>query len=168
MSDSSVDSLVSVVMGSKSDLGLMQAGIDRLAALGIPHEVDIMSAHRSPARVADYASKLQTRGVMAIIAGAGAAAHLAGVIAAHTIIPVIGVPIAATKLNGLDSLLAVVQMPAGVPVASVGIDNSENAALLAAQIVAFKLPGLSEKLLEHKAAMEDKVSKASSETAVRG
>ena len=75
MSDSSVDSLVSVVMGSKSDLGLMQAGIDRLAALGIPHEVDIMSAHRSPARVADYASKLQTRGVMAIIAGAGAAAH---------------------------------------------------------------------------------------------
>ena len=165
MSNNGNTSLVAVVMGSKSDLGVMQPALDRLASLEISYEVDIMSAHRSPGRVSEYASNLHKRGVMAIIAGAGSAAHLAGVIAAHTIIPVIGVPVAATKLNGMDSLLSVVQMPAGIPVATVGIDNSDNAALLAAQIVAFKLPGLSDRLYAHKTAMEEKVNAASSEAA---
>ena len=104
MSNNGNGSLVAVVMGSKSDLGVMQPALDRLASLQISYEVDIMSAHRSPGRVSEYASKLHKRGVMAIIAGAGSAAHLAGVIAAHTIIPVIGVPVAATKLNGMDPL----------------------------------------------------------------
>ena len=165
MSNNGNTSLVAVVMGSKSDLGVMQPALDRLASLEISYEVDIMSAHRSPGRVSEYASNLHKRGVMAIIAGAGSAAHLAGVIAAPTIITVIGVPVAATKLNGMDSLLSVVQMPAGIPVATVGIDNSDNAALLAAQIVAFKLPGLSDRLYAHKTAMEEKVNAASNEAA---
>src|SRR5947208_4265254 len=111
--------IVSIVMGSDSDLEIMQEAAKSLVGFGIPYEIDVPSAHRSPERTAVYAQKAASRGIRVIIAGAGGAAHLAGVIAAHTSLPVIGVPIPSTALNGLDSLLATVQMPAGIPVATV-------------------------------------------------
>jgi len=113
--------LVSIVMGSDSDLDIMREAATALEGFGIGYEIDVTSAHRSPERTAEYAQKAASRGVRVIIAGAGGAAHLAGVIAAHTSLPVIGVPIPSTALNGLDSLLATVQMPAGIPVATVAI-----------------------------------------------
>lgn len=147
--------LVSIVMGSDSDLEIMNEAAKALDDFGISYEIDVTSAHRSPARTAEYARNAATRGVKVIIAGAGGAAHLAGVIAAETTLPVIGVPIPSTSLNGLDSLLSVVQMPAGIPVATVAIGKpgATNAGILAAQIVglssatiATKLRGLKEKL----------------------
>src|SRR3984957_16819564 len=110
--------LISIVMGSDSDLEIMREAGKALDDFGIAYEIDVTSAHRSPDRSADFAKKAAERGIKVIIAGAGGAAHLAGVIAAHTILPVIGVPISATSLNGMDSLLATVQMPAGIPVAT--------------------------------------------------
>jgi phosphoribosylaminoimidazole carboxylase PurE protein len=130
--------VVSIVMGSDSDLDVMQKCADLLADLGVPHEVRIMSAHRTPDVVAEYASGAAERGLKVIIAGAGAAAALPGVVAAHTQLPVIGVPIDATALQGVDALYAIVQMPSGVPVATVGIDGSKNAAALAARILALQ------------------------------
>jgi phosphoribosylaminoimidazole carboxylase PurE protein len=129
--------LVSIVMGSDSDLEIMREASKALEGFGIEYEIDVTSAHRSPDRTAEYARKASERGVRVIIAGAGGAAHLAGVIAAHTTLPVIGVPISATSLNGLDSLLATVQMPAGIPVATVAIGKpgATNAGILAAQII---------------------------------
>ena len=123
-------------MGSDSDLRVMQAAADMLKKLGIPHEMTIVSAHRTPERMMGYAGSARDRGLKAIIAGAGGAAHLPGMVAALTILPVIGVPIAVTALQGQDSLLSIVQMPMGIPVATVAIDNAANAALLAAQIIA--------------------------------
>jgi len=154
-------------MGSKSDLRVMQAAADTLRAFAVPYELDIVSAHRTPNKLHDYASRLVERNIAVVIAGAGGAAHLPGMIAAHTIVPVIGVPVAATKLEGMDSLLSIVQMPAGVPVATVAVDNAENAAVLAAQIVAPLLPGLRDRLLDHKKALEDKVLDSAKETAQR-
>src|SRR3984893_14635340 len=113
--------VVSIVMGSDSDVEIMREAGKALEGFGIAYEIDVTSAHRSPDRTADFARKATDRGIRVIIAGAGGAAHLAGVIAAHTTLPVIGVPISATALNGLDSLLATVQMPAGIPVATVAI-----------------------------------------------
>ena len=130
--------LVSIVMGSDSDFEIMREAGKALDDFGIDYEIDVTSAHRSPDRTADYARNAAGRGIRVIIAGAGGAAHLAGVIAAHTKLPVIGVPIPSTPLNGLDSLLATVQMPAGIPVATmaIGKPGATNAGILAAQMIA--------------------------------
>lgn len=127
---------VGILMGSDSDWEVMAAASRRLTDMGVAHEVRVASAHRCPAIVAEYASSARKRGLEAIIAGAGVAAHLAGVVAAHTTLPVIGVPLDSGSLKGLDALLATVQMPPGVPVATVAIGGADNAALLAVQILA--------------------------------
>jgi phosphoribosylaminoimidazole carboxylase PurE protein len=144
--------LVSIVMGSDSDLDIMREAAKALEGFGIAYEMDVTSAHRSPDRTAEYARNAAQRGVRVIIAGAGGAAHLAGVIAAHTTLPVIGVPIPSTSLNGLDSLLATVQMPAGIPVATVAIGKpgATNAGILAAQILGLSDPDVARKLDDHK------------------
>lgn len=144
--------MVSIVMGSDSDLEIMKEAGKSLDDFGIPYEIDVTSAHRSPDRTAEYAKNAAERGIRVIIAGAGGAAHLAGVIAAHTTLPVIGVPIAATSLNGFDSLLAIVQMPAGIPVATVAIGKpgATNAGILAAQILALSDAGIAKKMVGHK------------------
>jgi 5-(carboxyamino)imidazole ribonucleotide mutase len=128
--------LVGIVMGSKSDLPVMEAASKQLADLGIPHTLDVMSAHRNPAKVSAWASGARDAGYKVLIAGAGRAAHLPGVVAAHTPLPVIGVPCLSDHLGGADALYSIVQMPPGVPVATVGIDGARNAAILAAQILA--------------------------------
>ena len=127
---------VGMIMGSKSDEEVMRKGAAVLEELGVGYEFVVSSAHRNPERTAKWASEAASRGLKVIIAGAGLAAALPGVVAAHTILPVIGVPIASGALNGVDSLYSIVQMPPGVPVATVGIDNTRNAAMLAAQILA--------------------------------
>src|SRR5215467_4066988 len=144
--------VVSIVMGSDSDLDIMREAAKSLEEFGIAYELDVTSAHRSPERTAQFAQNAADRGIRVIIAGAGGAAHLAGVIAAHTNIPVIGVPIPSTSLNGLDSLLATVQMPAGIPVATVAIGKAgaTNAGILAAQILAVADSSLAQKLVAHK------------------
>jgi 5-(carboxyamino)imidazole ribonucleotide mutase len=149
---------VAVLMGSDSDWDVMSAGVKRLRDVGIPCEVHVMSAHRTPARVMEYVSGARARGIGVIIAAAGAAAHLAGVVAAHTTLPVIGVPLNATSLNGLDALLATVQMPSGVPVAAVAVGGAENAGILAAQILAVADADLAAKLEQFKAEMVSKVT----------
>jgi len=144
--------LVSIVMGSDSDLEIMRAAAKALEDFGIAYEIDVTSAHRSPERTAEFARQAAGRGIKVIIAGAGGAAHLAGVIAAHTTLPVIGVPIPSTALNGLDSLLATVQMPAGIPVATVAIGQAgaTNAGILAAQILGLASAAISKRLGAHK------------------
>jgi 5-(carboxyamino)imidazole ribonucleotide mutase len=146
------DPAVSIIMGSDSDLEVMNEAAKALELFGIAYEIDICSAHRSPARTAEFSRQASSRGIRVIIAGAGGAAHLAGVVAAETILPVIAVPIAATTLGGLDSLLAMVQMPAGIPVATVAIGKpgATNAGILAAQILATSDPALSTKLIDYK------------------
>ncbi len=138
--------LVGVVMGSASDLDVMRKCTDLLGELGVAHEVRVMSAHRTPEAVATWASGAAGRGLRVLIAGAGAAAALPGVVAAHTHLPVIGVPIDATALRGVDALYAIVQMPSGVPVATVGIDGAKNAAVLAARILALQDDALAQRL----------------------
>jgi phosphoribosylaminoimidazole carboxylase PurE protein len=144
--------LVSIVMGSDSDLDIMNEAAKALAEFGIPYEIDITSAHRSPARTSEYSRGLKARGVKVVIAGAGGAAHLAGVIAAETTLPVIAVPIPSTALLGLDSLLAMVQMPAGIPVATVAIGKpgATNAGILAAQMIGLYDDAVAKKLEAHK------------------
>ena len=160
--DETIDGpLVSIVMGSKSDLPLMQPSMDILSILKVPYEMDIVSAHRTPKKMYSYAQEVETRGVKVVIAGAGGAAHLPGMIAAMTILPVVGVPIPATKLEGLDSLLSIVQMPAGVPVATVAIGNAENAGLLAAQILATSHPRFAVVIKNYKEKLESKVDASS-------
>jgi phosphoribosylaminoimidazole carboxylase PurE protein len=142
------NALVSIVMGSESDLGIMQEAQAVLTRFGIPHELRVISAHRTPERAAEYARGLEARGVKLVIAAAGKAAHLAGVVAGLTCLPVIGVPITTSDLGGLDSLLSMVQMPGGVPVATVTIGKSgaKNAALLATEILSLMDPDLRKKL----------------------
>src|ERR1051325_5832150 len=154
---------VSIVMGSDSDLDIMREAGKALAEFGIQYEIDVTSAHRSPDRTADYARKAAGRGIKVIIAGAGGAAHLAGVIAAHTTLPVIGVPIPSTSLNGMDSLLATVQMPAGIPVATVAIGKpgATNAGILAAQIIGLASAGIGKKLVAHKEKLANGVEEKS-------
>ncbi len=153
------DPQVSIVMGSDSDLETMKEATRVLNEFGVPFEIQVLSAHRSPELVADFAKKLRQRGIGVVIAGAGGAAHLAGVVAAHTTVPVIGVPINSTPLNGLDSLLATVQMPSGIPVATVAIGPSgaANAGILAVQILAGASKTLQEKLIKHKSSLQDSV-----------
>ncbi|HYL12212.1 MAG TPA: 5-(carboxyamino)imidazole ribonucleotide mutase [Terriglobales bacterium] len=155
--------LVSIVMGSDSDLDIMQEAANALEEFGIGYEIDVISAHRSPDRTAEYAKTAAGRGVRVIIAGAGGAAHLAGVIAAHTSLPVIGVPIPSTSLNGVDSLLATVQMPAGIPVATLAIGKAgaTNAGILAAQILALSSASLGKKMQAHKEKLANSVEEKS-------
>ena len=145
------DPIVGIIMGSQSDEATMQKAADILDELEIPYDVTVCSAHRNPDRTAAYASGAAERGLKAIIAGAGLAAALPGVIAAHTTLPVIGVPCASGPLQGVDALYAIVQMPPGVPVACVGIGNARNAAVLAAQIIALTDAGLAGRLADYKA-----------------
>jgi len=142
--------LVGIVMGSDSDLPIMQEAAKVLKSFGIGYDLVVASAHRTPYRALGYAEKAEENGMEVIIAGAGAAAHLPGVLAAVTPLPIIGVPINATPLQGLDSLYAIVQMPSGIPVATVAINGAKNAGLLAVQILAVKYPELREKFKEFK------------------
>lgn len=148
---------VGIVIGSDSDLAVMNKCKDKLASFGIENEIRIMSAHRTPLAACEYAKNAKENGFGVIIAAAGKAAHLAGVLAAHTTLPVIGVPIKSSTLDGLDSLLSTVQMPSGVPVATVAIDGAENAAILAVQILSVADEELSAKLAQMKIDMENAV-----------
>lgn len=150
---------VAVIMGSDSDLPVVEKAIKTLKNFGVPFEAHVMSAHRTPAAACDFASKAAENGFGVIIAAAGKAAHLGGVLAAHTVLPVIGIPMKSSALDGLDALLATVQMPSGVPVATVAIDGAENAALLAIQILAVSDEALAQKLLEKKKDMAESVAK---------
>jgi 5-(carboxyamino)imidazole ribonucleotide mutase len=143
---------VGIIMGSKSDLDTMRAAATTLAELGVAHEMRVVSAHRTPDLVFDYAATAAARGLRVIIAGAGGAAHLPGMTAAKTQLPVIGVPVRSSALNGLDSLLSIVQMPSGVPVATMAIGNATNAALFAARIIALDDHDLLRRLAERTAA----------------
>lgn len=140
-------------MGSSKDAEKMQPAVDTLDDFGIANEVHVMSAHRTPQRVAQFASSARENGFGAIICGAGKAAHLAGAVAAHTELPVIGVPIAAGTLGGLDALLATVQMPTGIPVATVAVDSAANAAYLAASILSLHDPAVAERLAKYRTSL---------------
>jgi len=140
--------LVGILMGSDSDLKVMRKAAEVFRDLGVSFEIDISSAHRLPDRTAAYARSARERGIEVLIAGAGMAAHLAGVVASHTTLPVIGVPLASGPLNGVDALYATVQMPPGIPVATVAVDGAKNAAYLACSILSIKYPDLAGKLEE--------------------
>ncbi|MBE6854733.1 MAG: 5-(carboxyamino)imidazole ribonucleotide mutase [Ruminococcus sp.] len=148
---------VAVIMGSDSDLPVVKEAITTLKEFGIPVEAHVMSAHRTPAAAAEFAKNAASNGFGVIIAAAGKAAHLAGVLAGHTTLPVIGIPIKSSTLDGLDALLATVQMPMGIPVATVAIDGAGNAAILAAQMLALSDEGLAQQLLDRKKKMEEGV-----------
>lgn len=154
--------LVGIIMGSDSDWGTMQKCVDVLKSFDIPFEAHVMSAHRTPEKAATYASEAEGRGLKVLICAAGMAAHLAGVIAGHSILPVIGVPMKGGAMDGLDALLATVQMPGGIPVATLALGNAgaTNAGVLAVQILALQDATLREKLHAYKAAMERKVADA--------
>ena len=151
--------LVAVMMGSKSDWDVMRQAAANLTAFGVPHECRVLSAHRTPAETAEYVSQAESRGIEVIVAAAGGAAHLAGVCAAHTLLPVLGVPMESASLKGLDSLLSTVQMPAGVPVGTlaIGAPGARNAALLAIAILANSRPELREKLRRFRADQREKI-----------
>lgn len=151
----SEQALVGILTGSASDLPVMKQGGATLERLGIPYEINVMSAHRTPDLVDEYARTAEERGVVVIICGAGRAAHLAGAVAARTVLPVIGVPVGADHLGGADALYSTVQMPRGVPVATVGIDGAVNAAILAVQILAVRDPGIRKKLHEFKESLAE-------------
>ena len=150
--------IVSIIMGSDSDLPIMQDAALLLEEMEISFEISIISAHRTPDIVFDYAKKTQDRGVKVIIAGAGGAAHLAGIVAALTPLPVIGVPILGKSFNGFDSLLSMVQMPSGIPVATVAVNAAKNAAILAAKILALNDQDLNQKLVEYQQKLAQTVS----------
>ena len=150
---------VAVIMGSDSDFPIVAPAVKKLKSMGIPTEVRVMSAHRTPELSAEFSKRAKANGFGVIIAAAGKAAHLAGVLAAHTTIPVIGIPVKSSTLDGLDALLATVQMPAGIPVATVAIDGADNAAILAAQILAISDDTLALQLEVMKTEMENGVKK---------
>jgi 5-(carboxyamino)imidazole ribonucleotide mutase len=160
-------STVGVIMGSDSDWPVMRAAAQALDEFGVPHEVSVVSAHRTPDRMLDYARGAAGRGLKAIIAGAGGAAHLPGMVASATVLPVIGVPVPLAHLDGLDSLLSIVQMPAGIPVATVSIGGARNAGLLAIRILATADPALAQRLttfqqnLAHQALAKDATLRSS-------
>lgn len=152
--------LVGLLMGSDSDWPTMKLAADVLREYGVPFEARVLSAHRTPERMAEYATAAHERGLKVLIAGAGGAAHLPGMVAAHTPLPVIGVPVPIGPLQGLDALLSIVQMPRGVPVATVAIGNAQNAGLLAVQILAAHDPPLQQRLLAARAARQAAVAEA--------
>jgi 5-(carboxyamino)imidazole ribonucleotide mutase len=154
---------VAVVMGSDSDFPVLEKGLKILKDFGIETEVMICSAHRTPDKAAEFAKNADSDGIDVIIAAAGKAAHLPGVLAAFTVLPVIGIPIKSSFMDGLDSLLSIVQMPVGIPVATVAVDGAENAALLALQIIAVSNPGIKAKLIEFKKELANKVEQKNDE-----
>lgn len=149
--------VIGIIMGSDSDFPVMEKAIDICKEFNVQFEVKIISAHRTPNKMKDYAENAKKRGIKVIIAGAGGSAHLPGMTASFTTLPVIGVPVPSKWLNGLDSLLSIVQMPSGVPVATVAIDGAKNAALLAIQILAINDKNLQKKLEDFKKKMQDEV-----------
>ncbi len=157
--------IVSIIMGSTSDLPVMEKACQFLEEMEIPFEVNALSAHRTPAEVSNFARNAHSRGIRVIIAGAGMAAALPGVIAAETTLPVIGVPIKGSSLEGLDATLAILQMPPGIPVATVAIGGAQNAAILAMQILALSDQALMQKLETYKAGLKKKIVKANEELA---
>ncbi|HEX8953359.1 MAG TPA: 5-(carboxyamino)imidazole ribonucleotide mutase [Polyangia bacterium] len=159
---------VGILMGSESDLATMKAAHETLAELGIGSELRVLSAHRTPEEAGGYARDAEGKGIKVLIAGAGLAAHLAGALVAQTILPVIGVPLSAGTLGGLDSLLSTVQMPPGLPVATVAIGGAQNAALLAAAILALSDKELAGKLKERRKKMRDKVLAADANARAQG
>jgi len=153
-------SKVGIIMGSTSDLPIMQQAADFLKEIGIEIELDIVSAHRTPEKLFDYASNAHTRGINVIIAGAGGAAHLPGMVASLSPLPVIGVPVKSrNSIDGWDSVLSILQMPGGVPVATVALDGALNAGILAAQIIGSQKPEVLEKVIEYKQGLKAKVIK---------
>ena len=154
---------VAVIMGSKSDLPSLKGAFDTLRNFNIPFEARVISAHRTPDTAAEYAKSAEERGIKVIICAAGMAAHLAGVIAGHTTLPVIGIPVKSSFMDGLDSLLSTVQMPSGIPVATVAVDGGKNAALLAVQIMAVSDAELAQKLDEARTRERDAVLRADEE-----
>jgi 5-(carboxyamino)imidazole ribonucleotide mutase len=155
--------LVGIAMGSASDLPTLRPAAEILDRFGVPYELRVLSAHRTPDAMADYARTAAERGLKAIIAGAGGAAHLPGMLAANTVLPVIGVPVSTTSLNGMDALLSIVQMPRGVPVATVAIGGGANAGLLAVQILATSDQRLLRELLDYKRELADTARKQDAE-----
>lgn len=151
---------IGILIGSESDLPVVRQAFEVLKELGVPFEATIASAHRTPERVAQYAATAEQRGLRVLIAAAGSAAHLAGVVAAHTLLPVIGVPLKGGAAGGLDALLATAQMPRGVPVATVALDGAANAALLAVRILAIHDPALRERLDAYRRRLQDRVAEA--------
>ena len=161
--------LVGIIMGSQSDLNIMGFAADILDEFDVPYEVTVVSAHRTPKRMYDYAAKAHQRGLKVIIAGAGGAAHLPGMVAAITILPVIGVPVKSTNsLDGLDSLLSIVQMPDGIPVATVAVNGAKNAGILAAEIIATFDARVAAQLKKHKENLKKKVEASVKTIAKRG
>ncbi|NLP57424.1 5-(carboxyamino)imidazole ribonucleotide mutase [Lutibacter sp. B1] len=157
-------SKVGIIMGSNSDLPIMQQAVDILQGFGIETEVDIVSAHRTPEKLFDYAKNAHTRGISVIIAGAGGAAHLPGMVASMSPLPVIGVPVKSrNSIDGWDSVLSILQMPGGVPVATVALDGAQNAGILAAQIIGSSNKEVLNKILQYKEDLKAKVIKASEE-----
>lgn len=153
--------LVGIIMGSQSDLGIMKEAAEALDELGVSYELTVVSAHRTPSRMVEYATSARDNGLQVIIAGAGGAAHLPGMVAALTTLPVIGVPIkSSNSIDGWDSLLSIIQMPAGVPVATVALNGARNGGILAAQIIGSHDSSVAQKLANFKKAMEAKVESA--------
>jgi 5-(carboxyamino)imidazole ribonucleotide mutase len=153
--------LIGIIMGSDSDLPVMSAAAEICEAFGIAFELDIVSAHRTPEKLVEYSKSAESRGLKVIIAGAGGAAHLPGMVASETVLPVIGVPVRSSSLDGMDSLLSIVQMPGGVPVATVAINGAKNAGILAAQIIGASDAPLREKIAAYKAKMKNEVEQKS-------
>ncbi len=153
--------LVGILMGSESDLAVMEKAAEALKEMGISYEMEISSAHRLPEKTARYAKEARKRGIEVLIAGAGMAAHLAGVLASHTTLPVIGVPIKSGALNGADALYSTVQMPPGIPVATVGIDGAKNAAYLACEILSIKYPEIAKKIDDFRSRMRKSLEEKS-------
>jgi len=156
--------MIGIIMGSTSDLPVMQQAIDVLDELGLAYEVDIVSAHRTPEKLMDYGQNAQKRGIKAIIAGAGGAAHLPGMVASVSPLPVIGVPVhSSNSIDGWDSVLSILQMPGGVPVATVALDGAKNAGILAAQIVGSSDAAVLERIVAYKESLKEKVLKGAEE-----
>lgn len=160
--------LIGIIMGSDSDLPVMSAAIAMCEEFGVACEVDIVSAHRTPEKLVEYSTSAEKRGLKVIIAGAGGAAHLPGMVASLTALPVIGVPVRSSSLDGMDSLLSIVQMPGGVPVATVAINGAKNAGILAAQVVGTADEALRAKITDYKSKMKNEVEKKSENLNTQG
>ncbi|WP_266368691.1 5-(carboxyamino)imidazole ribonucleotide mutase [Tellurirhabdus rosea] len=160
--------MIGIIMGSSSDLKVMQEAADILAELGVPYEIDVVSAHRTPEKMVEYGKTARQRGLKVIIAGAGGAAHLPGMVASLTTLPVIGVPVkSSNSIDGWDSVLSILQMPSGVPVATVALNGARNAGILAAQIVGTSDEALADRLQQYKENLKEKVDEMSKETKKR-